>query len=66
MTAPLYSAGQRVNVLRTRLSQAPGGIYKIIRALPDDGRPTRYRVKSDGEAFERIIDETGLEGVRYD
>ena len=63
MKHPIFSAGQRVNVLRTRQPHAPGGIYKIIRALPSDGGPIRYRMKSDGETFERIMDESSLEPV---
>jgi hypothetical protein len=61
MNTPLFRAGQRVNVMRTRASLAPGGIYKVIRALPSDGGPIRYRMKSDTETFERILDEVNLE-----
>ena len=66
MTTPIFSAGQRVNVVRKRESFALGGIYKVIRALPNDGGPVRYRMKSDGESFERIMDEENLERVQYD
>jgi hypothetical protein len=66
MAIPLFSAGQRVSVMGKREVHAPGGIYKIIRALPSDGGPIRYRMKSEGETFERIVDEASLEHVQYD
>jgi hypothetical protein len=66
MAIPLFSAGERVNVMRKREVHAPGGIYKIIRALPADGGPIKYRMKSDSETFERIVDESNLKHIEYD
>jgi len=51
-----------------RLSMAPGGrdisrgasACSVVSLLPHEGGPLRYRVRSDNENYERIIDETDL------
>jgi hypothetical protein len=65
MLIPTFCAGQRVAVVHARPPFAPGGTYKIIRAQPAEGGPIRYCIKSDSEAFERIVDEARLEAVNY-
>lgn len=37
------------------------GTYKIIRLLPSDGEDYLYRIKSTGEAFERVAKESQLD-----
>jgi len=66
MALPRFSAGQRVSLSHARAPLAPGSVYKIVRALPAEGRPVQYRVKSDGESFERIVDEARLEVISHD
>lgn len=51
-----------------RLSMAPGGreisrgasACTVVALLPYEGGPLRYRVRSDNENFERIVDEADL------
>ncbi|WP_234052400.1 MULTISPECIES: hypothetical protein [unclassified Xanthobacter] len=43
--------------------QSPRGRFRIVRPLPvDQGEPT-YRVKGEGETFERVARESQLRGV---
>jgi hypothetical protein len=64
MAHPLFGAGQRVSVAHAGRVSTPAGIYNIVRALPAERGPVQYRIKSDTEAFERIVDETRLEAVQ--
>ena len=51
-----------------RLSMANGGrtiarvasVCRVVSLLPDEGGPLRYRVRSENEGFERIVDESDL------
>jgi hypothetical protein len=51
-----------------RLAMAAGGRdisrgsspCSVVALLPHEGGPFRYRVRSDSESFERIVDETDL------
>ena len=62
-----FSVGQR-------LSMAPGGreisrgvaICSVVFLLPYEGGALRYRVRSDNEGFERIVDETDLVPIGED
>ena len=40
------------------------GSYKIIRLMPSDGDDYQYRIKSMGEAFERVAKESQLDRDR--
>ena len=40
------------------------GSYKIVKLLPTDGDEHQYRIKSPGEAFERVAKESQLERDR--
>jgi hypothetical protein len=40
------------------------GKYKVVRLLPSDGDDYQYRIKSAGEAFERVAKESQLERDR--
>lgn len=66
MAQTKFSAGQRVSVARGSGFGGPSGFFSIIRALPREAGPQQYRVRSDGETFDRIVDEARLEAVRYD
>lgn len=62
-----FSAGQRVSVTRAVGIGSPTGAFSIVMALPrEDARPQQYRVRADGENFERVIDEVRLEAVSFD
>lgn len=66
MAQAKFSAGQRVSITRSNGFGAPTGSFSIISALPREAGPQQYRVRADGENFERVIDEARLEAVRYD
>lgn len=66
MAQTRFRAGQRVQVLRGGAVGGPSGFCAIVTPLPRDAGPQQYRVRSDGESFDRIIDEVRLEAVSYD
>lgn len=57
-----------------RLAMAPGGrefargaaTCSIVALLPHEGGPLRYRVRSDTENYERIVDENDLSPLPSD
>lgn len=55
-----FHIGQRVSVMQSGRGATPGA-FKVVRALPPEGRGQQYRVKCDTEAFERIVDESRLQ-----
>ena len=66
MAQTQFRAGQRVQVLRGGAVGGPSGFCAIVAPLPKDAGPQQYRVRTDGESFDRIIDETQLVAVNYD
>ena len=62
MAAVRYSAGQSLHLLKDLRSPKvqAGGLYKIVRVMPRDGREPYYRIKHDAEAFDRIVAESQL------
>jgi hypothetical protein len=60
-----FAAGQHVSILRERsfAASAPKGVYRVVAALPIEMGQQRYRVRSDGETHDRIVDEVRLEAV---
>jgi hypothetical protein len=61
-----FSAGQRVSVLRGSGFGTPPGMVRIVGAMPREGSaPQQYRVRKDGEQFDRIVEEERLESVSY-
>jgi hypothetical protein len=38
--------------------------FKVTRLLPDEGAGFQYRIKAEGEGFERVVTESSLEGIR--
>jgi len=63
MALPAFAPGQRVSVSPTGRLSAPEGSYNIVRVLPAAPGPTQYRIKSDTEPFDRIIDEGRLAAI---
>lgn len=57
-----FKAGQRVIVDASKLQSAPKGRYRIVGALPAaPGGHRQYRIKSEVEPHERVVDESALE-----
>jgi hypothetical protein len=66
MAQTKFSAGQRASVVARGSFGGPAGVVSIVSALPREAGPQQYRVKGEGENFERIVDEVRLEAVHYD
>jgi len=67
MTSHVYSIGQKVSFDRrigTYLKRA--GVFTITKLLPPSGAELQYRVKSDGEAHERVASEHELHVVELE
>jgi hypothetical protein len=65
MAHPKFSAGDRGAVARGGFG-APSGFVRIVSALPREAGPQQYRVRSESETFERVIDEARLEAAHYE
>jgi hypothetical protein len=62
MTRHIYSVGQHVSFDGrggTYLKRA--GVFTITKLLPPVGTELQYRIKSDGEAYERVASEHELQ-----
>lgn len=66
MAPAKFCEGQRVLIVKSGGFSAPSGVCRIIGALPLERGPQQYRVRSEGENFDRIVDEARLEAVSYD
>lgn len=66
MAQTKFGAGQRVSVVRSNSFSAPSGVYRVVTALPLEGKPQQYRVRSEGESFDRVLDEARLQAVQHD
>jgi hypothetical protein len=60
-----FASGQHVSLVGARSfsASAPQGVYRVVSALPKETGPQQYRVRSDGETHDRIVDEVRLEAV---
>jgi hypothetical protein len=65
LRAHKFQVGQSVYYTSSPVMR-PGasGKYKVVRLLPSDGDDYQYRIKSAGEAFERVAKESQLERDR--
>jgi hypothetical protein len=57
-----FSVGQAVEY--TPIGEKFAGLYKIVRQMPTEEQATdlKYRIKSEGEAYERNVLECQLSG----
>ncbi len=65
MAQTKFSAGARLRITRSVVG-SPAATVSVVRALPKEAGPQQYRVRADGETFERVIEESRLEAVAYD
>ena len=60
-----FAVGQRLSMAAGGRDISRGGaICSVVFLLPYEGGALRYRVRSDNEGFERIVDETDLLPLR--
>ena len=57
-----YSIGQNVRYTAGPFTRAgSNGSFTVVKLLPTDGDEHQYRIKSVGEAFERVAKESQLD-----
>ncbi len=60
-----YTLGQTVRYIAGPFSRVnASGTFKIVKLLPPDGDEYQYRIKNQGEAFERVAKESQLDRYR--
>jgi hypothetical protein len=63
MSSHKLKIGETV-ILRPAVSRnVPGGVYKVTKQLPHNGREFEYRIKSVSESHERVVQESKLTKV---
>ena len=61
MATHKFAVGQAVRFSPDRHQEhAKGGIFKIVRLLPEAGNVLQYRVKSETDGHERVVREDQL------
>jgi hypothetical protein len=62
MRAHKYQVGETVYYTSPTFGRAAAtGSYTVVRLLPSEGDDYQYRIKSSGEAFERVAKESQLD-----
>ncbi|HEY6858973.1 MAG TPA: hypothetical protein VI358_04200 [Pseudolabrys sp.] len=57
-----YQVGEAVYYTSPTFGRAAAtGSYTVVKLLPSDGDDYQYRIKSSGEAFERVAKESQLD-----
>ncbi len=57
-----YRVGETVYYTSPSFGRAAAsGSYTVVKLLPSDGDDYQYRIKSSGEAFERVAKESQLD-----
>jgi len=51
---PKFKVGDIVTLKPSVNRNVPGGIYEVIKVLPDHNGEREYRIKSASEAHERV------------
>jgi hypothetical protein len=57
---PKFKVGDIVTLKPSVNRNVPGGIYEVIKVLPDHNGEREYRIKSANEPHERIAQESEL------
>ncbi|MDO9413053.1 MAG: hypothetical protein Q7T81_10820 [Pseudolabrys sp.] len=59
-----YSVGETVYFTSPNFGRAAAsGTYTVVKQLPSESDDYQYRIKSSGEAFERVAKESQLDRV---
>ena len=65
LKAHKYSIGQHVRYTAGPFSRVgSSGLFTVVKLLPVEGDEHQYRIKSNGEAFERVAKESQLDRDR--
>jgi hypothetical protein len=57
---PKFKVGEVVFIKPAVRQNVPGGLYEVIKVLPDHNGEREYRIKSANEPYERIARESEL------
>ena len=57
---PKFKVGDVVTLKSSVVRNVPGGIYEVIKVLPDHNGEREYRIKSANEPHERVVLESEL------
>lgn len=63
MSALRFSVGQNVSVAYSKRYPRPQGAYQVVGYMKRSDGAMQYRVKSELEKFERIIDEMYIDAA---
>jgi hypothetical protein len=63
MSLPAFANGQFVSLAPSKQHRALQGAYRVISAMPRDSGGFQYRIKSELEKYERVVDERHLAAV---
>jgi hypothetical protein len=55
-----FKVGDAVFIKAAARQNVPGGLYEVIKVLPDHNGEREYRIKSAQEPFERVARESEL------
>jgi hypothetical protein len=58
-----FHVGETVTMNPATSRNVPGGVYEVIKRLPDNGGECQYRIKSASEPHERVVRESELTKV---
>ncbi|MBN9052096.1 MAG: hypothetical protein J0H78_21770 [Rhizobiales bacterium] len=59
-----FQVGQVVYYSAPTFGRAPApGNFTVVKLLPSEGDEQQYRIKSNGEAFERVAKESQLDVI---
>ena len=58
---PKFKVGDMVTLKRSVVRNVPGGIYEVIKVLPDHNGEREYRIKGANEPHQRAARESELE-----
>jgi hypothetical protein len=63
--AHLYAVGQSVSLAaQLGIGRNTTGVYKVTKLLPPLGVELQYRIRSEGEAHERVVVEHQIKAAR--
>jgi hypothetical protein len=56
-----FKVGDMVSIKPVFSRNVPGGVYEVIKVLPDPNGEREYRIKSANEPHERVARESELD-----
>lgn len=58
-----FTLGQRVELVQGPMDgRTPGGLYEIVRLLPNDAEDREYQIRHASDGHQRVVRESQLRG----